>query len=187
LNSIGRLSAGPLGDLSYREDDDAGARLLLGILPRQHYDRSRLRYEAAKSSQPGIAAFNGVWYPRLKGCAGGFEAFTTHERLFVATDWHIMVWVKHPIDFSRERPDIASFEENLRRYLRSLEEFLNEAGVSGPYAITFAIDGMDEIANWSRPGMASEIGDSRPSIVENLADPQVIGDFITQVRSALYY
>ncbi len=187
LNSIGRLSLSPLGGLSHREDDDSGARLLLGVLPRQHYDRSRPRYKAVKSSQRGIAAFNGGWYPRLKGCAGGFEALTTHERLFVATDWHILGWVKHPFDFPSERPDISSFEGNLRRYLRSLEEFLKEAHVVGPYAITFAIDGLDEIDGWSRPGMASEIGDGRPSIVENLADLQVLGDFVTQLRSALYY
>lgn len=187
INSMGRISVSPLGGIAFSEDNDTGPRLLLGILPRQHYDRSRPRHDAGKSSQRGIAAFNGGWYPPLRGCAGGFEALSTHERLFVATDWHITGWVKHPFDLSRDRPDIASFEENLRRHLRSLQEFLNEGDVNGPYAITFAIEGLDELDGWSRPGMSSEIGDSRPSIVEDLNDPQVLGDFITQVRSALFY
>lgn len=170
----------------YDDDDGKGARLLVGILPRQHYDRSRKRFQIGKTSQQLTAAFNGGWHPPLTGCAGGFEAQTAHERLFLATDWHVMGWVKHPFDFSRERPDIDGFKTNLDRYLQSLHDFLMESGVAGPYAITLAVEGLDEIVGWSRPGMTSEVGDSRPAVVETLTDAQMIEEFIAQVRSALF-
>lgn len=183
IASIGRLGSRGISD---EDDDGEGARLLIGILPRQHYDRSRKRYEIGKPSQQLTAAFNGGWYPRLRGCAGGFEALTTHERLFLSTDWSVMAWIKHPFDFSRERPDINAFENNLKRYLQSLHDFLNDAGVVGPYAITLAVEGLNEIEGWSRPGMPSEVGDSRPSVVETPMEAQLFGEFVAQVRSALF-
>ncbi|MEJ1117094.1 ATP-binding protein [Phyllobacterium sp. CCNWLW109] len=187
LSSVKLLSPGPMGSLSFRSDnEDAGPRLLFGILPRQHYDRSRPRYDPSKLSQPAVAAFNGGWYPRLRGCGGGFEAASTHERLFVATDWHILGWVKHPFDFTRERPDMAAFRENLGRFIASISDFLLEARVVGPFAITLAIENLDEMEEWPRPGMANEVGDSRPSVMESLADPRLIDDFVAQVRSVLY-
>lgn len=183
IAAMGRLRPGGFvgGD-----NGEEGARLLIGILPRQHYDRSRKRYEVAKTSQRLMEAFNGGWYPRLKGCAGGFETQTTHERLFLATDWHLMAWIRHPLDFSRQRPDIKAFEANLQRYLQTLHDFLNDNGVTGPYAITLAIEGLADIEDWSRPGMPSEVGDSRPSVVGTPMDEPLAEEFVAQVRSALF-
>lgn len=76
--------------------------------------------------------------------------------------------------------------KSLDDLIQSLHDFLNDGGVVGPYAISLAIEGLDEIEGWSRPGMPSEVGDSRPSVVETPMDARLVGEFVEQVRSALF-
>ena len=168
------------------EDSATGPRLQIGVLPRQHYDRARPRYDPAQMARSVISAFHGGHLPRLKGCSGGFEAVTLHERLFVAADWHILVNIKFPINMPHQRPDISALNANLASYMRSVGEFLDDEQVVGPYAVMLGIENLDEMEGWSRPRMAASVGDSRPRIVERLDDQHMLKDFVEQTRSALY-
>ncbi|TCQ09624.1 putative DNA-binding protein [Rhizobium sp. PP-F2F-G36] len=161
-------------------------RLQFGILPRQHFDRHRPPYNPRKMVSSVVYSFDGGLLPRFKGCSEGFEAVSSHERVFLGTDWRVLGWVDHPLDVQFGKPNIEELGIKLRAYLHSIGEFLSSEGIVGPFSIILDMENLDELEGWSRPGMSSSVGGGRPRIVEQLDDEAVLRCFIEQVRSGLF-
>ncbi|MGF9564692.1 ATP-binding protein [Neorhizobium sp. BT27B] len=186
LNPVDLYSSIVIGERRPETASMSVPRLTFGVLPRQYYNRSQVRYNPAKMSHTGIAAFHGSHYPKLKGGPGGFEAKLLHERLFVGTDWHILGHVNEPFDSDHGRPNVSLLRQKLTRYLSSVSRFLKDEGILGPYAVMLGIDNLDQLEGWSDRGLPTGVGDARPTVVGELYDDAMISNLIEQVRSAVF-
>ncbi|MHA6643628.1 AlbA family DNA-binding domain-containing protein [Mesorhizobium sp. A623] len=164
-------------------EEEIAPRLHFGILPRQHYDSTRPRYASSRTNSKAILNFDGGILPRLRGCSEGFEATSSHQRLFVGTDWYISGWMKHPFETRHGSPDLAKFGSDLKAFFSSLNSFLIEEGIVGPYCLMLSVDNLQEI--YPRASDDS-VGDGRPRHFERLDEEAVVAEFVDQLQSSLY-
>lgn len=171
--------------LSFYQDDEKeeiAPRLHFSILPRQHYDTTRPRYESSRPAIAAVQAFAGGFLPRLRGCSGGFESVSSHQRLFVGTDWYIDGWIKHPVNSRHGSPNLDEFTVKLKAFLSSLNDFLVEEGIVGPYCLMLSLDHLQQV----HPRASDDsVGDARPRHFESLDDETIVTEFADQLRSAL--
>lgn len=77
---------------------------------------------------------------------------------------------------------------SVKRYLKGLSEFLMEQEIEGPFAVTLALQSLEETENfgaWFRD--TNTVRTLRPQIVSFIDDETMIVDFLRRVRQASVY
>jgi hypothetical protein len=167
------------------------SRLLIGILPRQHYDRGAVRYNSWQQGRREPPSYFGGGLPPLRAIRSGFDASLgtptePMERLFVSTDWYVSLAVTNALELDRfGRLGVPDFRKRLKEYLVSLGDFLREYAVAGPFCVQMELGGLAssrELARFFND--ADSVGDSRPRIIASLDQEDWVDDFCDRVRSA---
>lgn len=170
-----------------------GRSLRVGILPREHFDhllRPFTQDDHVRSSAPCFHEHSRGWF---KVCEDGHQALIQDfnqrgiERLFIRDDWFIHAHVSFALQqISGEgRLGLYEFNQNVERYLRDLSEFLGEQGIEGPFAVTLAMQSLEEAEHFSAwfPNTTS-VRTLRPQLVSYVDDEVMITDFLRRVRQA---
>lgn len=193
LRTLDQLTSDEDARLSARSVVAQGRSLRVGILPREHFDHLRRSFSQAdyvRSPAPCFHEHSRAWF---KVCEDGHEALIHDlrlqgiERLFVRDDWFIHAHVAFALQerTGEGRLALYEFEEEVRRYLKLISAFLDEQGVEGPFAITFALQSLGEGEHfhaWFKD--TTTVRTLRPQIVSAIDDEVFTADFLRRVRQA---
>jgi hypothetical protein len=190
-----------LEELTASEDVrvQAGGRLAMrqalriGILPQEHFDHHRCAFEQGDQVRYPGPVFHPRSDPWFKAVEDGHEIIAIDlkpqgvERLFVRDDWFVHAHAAFAIrQMSGEgRLGMHEFNEDVKRYLGELAAFFVKQEVEGPFAITLALQSLDESEHFGAwfP-RTSVVRTLRPRIVGSLDEPTYVDDFLRKVRQS---
>lgn len=171
----------------------SGQVLRIGILPREHFDYRRdpfVQSDNVRSPGPNFHEHFRQWF---KVCEDGHEAYSTDlhgrgiERLFIRDDWFVHAHVGFAIQVLSDEGRLGLYEFNqaFEDYLKQLAEFFPEQKIEGPFAVTIALQSLNETEPLKVyfPRTAS-VRTLRPRLVETVYDPELIADFKRRVKQA---
>lgn len=167
--------------------------LRVAILPREHFDHLRRPFsqgDCVRYSAPCFYEHSRAWF---EVCEDGHQALIRDlrergiERLFIRDDWFIHAHVSFALQERSGEGRLALHEFNLdvEKYFRELAEFLRDQGVEGPFAVTVALQSLEEAENFHSwfPNTAV-VRTLRPQLVSFVDDETLVADFLRRVRQA---
>lgn len=193
-----------LGELTAAEDAKVAesGRLVLrqalriAILPREHFDHQREPFSQRDHVRYPGPVFHQYSSPMFRIAEDGHEIYAMDmrsqglERLFLRDDWFIHGHVGYAISETQgeRRLQLPEFDEAVRRYLGDIAAFLGKHGIEGPFAVTFALQGLVECEHFGDwfPN-TSIVRTLRPRLVQDVDDPVMVADFLRRVRQASRY
>lgn len=193
LRTLDQLTADEDAKLAASNVVEQGRSLRIGILPREHFDHLRRPFaqsDYVRSSAPCFHEHSRGWF---KACEDGHQVLIHDlrsqgiERLFIRDDWFIHAHVSFALQerTGEGRLALHEFEQESRRYLQSLSDFLDEQEVEGPFAVTLALQSLGEAEHfhaWFKNTAA--VRTLRPQLVSAIDDNVLITDFLRKVRQA---
>ncbi|WP_395443256.1 helix-turn-helix domain-containing protein [Caulobacter sp. UC70_42] len=172
-----------------------GAVLDIGILPREHFDRSRAPFEQTGHVLKAAPGYHFGGRQPFRGTDSGHEAIERDLydegicRVLVAEDWFIHAQVVHPIDHdSSGRVKIHEFKDELTAFLEDLDRLVSDEGLKGPFGVSLMLrrlQSAEKIA-WVFQ-RADGIALPRPAWTERIADPKTIELFHRRLVSVSAY
>lgn len=172
-----------------------GAVLDIAILPREHYDRDLPPFEPGQGILKAAPAFHWDRRQPFKGCERGHQAIEQdgHQkgigRILIGDDWFIHAQVVHPLDIDGSgRVMIHEFKDELTAFLSSLEVFLADESLKGPFCVHLGLRRLQsaERIGWVFPH-ADAVSLPRPAWTERVAAPAIIDLFHRRLTSVSRY
>jgi len=196
LRTLDELTAEEDARLAANNVVAPGRAFRIGILPRDHFDHLRRPFtqeDHVRSSAPSFSEGAPGWF---KVCEDGHQVLNHDfnqrgiERLFVRDDWFIHAHASFALyqTSGEGRLALHEFDLTVKRYLKDLSEFLTEQEIEGPFAVTLALQSLEETENfgaWFRN--TNTVRTLRPQIVSFVDDETMIADFLRRVRQASVY
>jgi len=112
------------------------------------------------------------------------------DRLLIRDDWFVHSYIAWPmwLTAGEERLTFHEFQGELPLYLAALDELLSECGIVGPFAVTMELRELQRqqpLGKYFRETPAVRM--IRPKIIRNMAEPDFISTFLSQVRRTTIY
>ena len=176
---------------------EVGPSLQLGILPREHYLRSKPPFRRIEGHQVKLApVFHDDRPSMFEGCNGGFQAVVRtfaekgYSRFFVGHNWFLHARVMFPFEADRSGGGalLGSLRPALGRFMDQVADFTEGEGLAGPFCVVLAIRGLrtnDKTAFLFPFTDSVELPGSR--MLESLRATDLVDDFSDLVvRSSRY-